>query len=97
MKKNLQILVIDDEEIPRQALAELLDALDCKVVACANPKDVINTLEKGTWEFDVLFTDRRMPKMWGEEVIRRAKLLKPYLRVVLVTGDSLTNTDFYRK
>jgi CheY-like chemotaxis protein len=61
--------------------------LECKgmgVVAAENPKAALEYLD--TAEVDVLVTDHNMPCMTGIDLIRCARIARPNLAAVLVTG-----------
>lgn len=85
---SLSVLVIDDEEVVRETLAEMLADLDHKVVTADCGRDA---LEKVTSDdFDLVFTDLAMPEMDGWETAREIRKHKPELPVVLVTGYGAT-------
>ncbi len=85
---SLSVLVIDDEQVVRETLAEMLIELDHKVVTADCGRDA---LEKMTHDdFDLVFTDLAMPEMDGWETARAIHKHKPKLPVVLVTGYGAT-------
>ena len=85
---SLSVLVIDDEQVVRETLAEMLVELDHKVVTADCGRDA---LEKMTHdEFDLVFTDLAMPEMDGWETAREIRKHNPGLPVVLVTGYGAT-------
>lgn len=85
---SLSVLVIDDEQVVRETLAEMLAELDHKVVTADCGRDA---LEKMTHdEFDLVFTDLAMPEMDGWETAREIHKHRPELPVVLVTGYGAT-------
>ncbi|HEX6188300.1 MAG TPA: PAS domain S-box protein [Pyrinomonadaceae bacterium] len=85
---SLSVLVIDDEQVVRETLAEMLTELDHKVVTADCGRDA---LEKMTHdEFDLVFTDLAMPEMDGWETAREIHKHRPQLPVVLVTGYGAT-------
>lgn len=78
------ILIVDDEEIIRDFLSEVLEDYDISL-AC-DGDEAINKL-KGT-HFDLVITDLRMPKVPGEEVVRAARELSPDTKVIVISGYS---------
>ncbi len=78
------ILIVDDEEIIRDFLSEVLEEYDISV-AC-DGDEAINKL-KDT-RFDLVITDLRMPKVPGEEVVRAARELSPDTKVIVISGYS---------
>jgi len=85
---SLSVLVIDDEEVVRETLADMLADLDHKVVTAVSGRNALEKIESG--EFDIVFTDLAMPEMDGWETAREIRKQKPELPVVLVTGYGAT-------
>lgn len=84
----LSVLVVDDEEVVRDTLAEMLADLDHKVVTAACGRDAVEKLAHDN--FDLVFTDLAMPDMDGWETAREIRRQRPGLPVVLVTGYGAT-------
>ena len=78
------ILIVDDEEIIRDFLSEVLEEYHISL-AC-DGDEAINKL-KDT-KFDLVITDLRMPKVPGEEVVRAARELSPDTKVIVISGYS---------
>lgn len=85
---SLSVLVIDDEQVVRETLAEMLIELDHKVVTADCGRDALEKMTHG--DFDLVFTDLAMPEMDGWETAREIHKHKPELPVVLVTGYGAT-------
>lgn len=86
--KSLAILVIDDEEVVRETLGDMLSDLEHRVVLVDSGREAIAKVASDS--FDVVFTDLAMPEMDGWETARAIRELKPELPVVLVTGYGAT-------
>ncbi len=84
----LSIMVVDDEEVVRETLGDMLSDLNHRVVMVESGKDAVAKVSDGS--FDVVFTDLAMPEMDGWETARAIRQLKPALPVVLVTGYGAT-------
>lgn len=84
----LSVLVIDDEEVVRETLAEMLAELDHKVVTAESGRDALEKMTSD--DFDLVFTDLAMPEMDGWETARAIRQQRPELPVVLVTGYGAT-------
>lgn len=82
----MKVLVIDDEKGIRELLKVFLQILGHEVVSAKNGPEGI---EKCDDSFCLVITDRRMPGMLGEEVIRELKKRYPKIKAVLMTGDDL--------
>lgn len=81
----LKVLVIDDEEVVREVLADLLDEQGHTVFQTATGAEGISIIERNG-PFDVVFTDLSMPEMDGWAVARCVRERFEGLKVVLVTG-----------
>lgn len=84
-KKGLKILVIDDYEPVRWSAKALLQE-DNVVLTAGCGRDGLRILELNP-DLDLLITDRTMPEMLGEEVLYRAKAMRPNLKAILMTSD----------
>ncbi len=78
------ILVVDDDENMRQALAEALTRAGYRVETAADASAGMMKLEMG--EFRLVVSDLRMPKKNGLEFLDEIKALRPALPVVLITA-----------
>jgi PAS domain S-box-containing protein len=81
----LSILVVDDEQIVRETLSEMLAAMEHKVASAGSGPEAIERLRRGE-RFDLIFTDLSMPEMDGWEVAREVRRRWPEVSVALVTG-----------
>ena len=81
---RLRVLLVDDDEGARAAVAELLRELGHRVEE--EPTAEAALLRLGAWRPDLLVTDYAMPGLSGLELARRARLLWPGLPALLATG-----------
>jgi signal transduction histidine kinase/CheY-like chemotaxis protein len=81
----LRILLVDDEEEVRQALADMLTTQGHTVVLAGSGPDALGRLEEDSG-FDLVVTDLVMPIMTGWELADAAKARQPGLRVGVITG-----------
>lgn len=79
-----RVLIVDDDDIVREAMAECLEA-DYKVVAASSGAEAVALLDAGE-TVDVLVTDLTMPGMDGLRLIREAQIRRPGLPALLLTG-----------
>jgi CheY-like chemotaxis protein len=87
-----RLLLVDDEDLLREVLAEQLEEAGYRVVVAANGTEATRLLAAGE-VVDVLVTDLSMPGMDGLAVIRAAHELNPALPAVLLTGYGGEATD----
>lgn len=82
------ILVVDDEEIIRDFLSEVLE--DYQVTVACDGDEAIEKLKQRP--YDLVITDLRMPHVPGEEVVRCARQIYPGAKVVVISGYSSLST-----
>ena len=82
--RPVRILVIDDDEDVREVLTDILRTAEHDVVAAKNGAEGLELFSKS--EFDLVFTDLRMPEMTGLEVAEGIKATSPKTPVGLITG-----------
>lgn len=79
-----KILVVDDERSIRNTLMDILESENHEVVVAANGEVA---LEKAANEsFDLVFSDIKMPKVDGIEVLESMKKLHPETKMILISG-----------
>lgn len=94
------VLLVEDELLVREVTHEDLDEAGFSVTTASDADEAIALLRDGR-QFDLLFTDIRMPGQTdGWEVARQAKELLPGVKVIYATGlgegpDDLTASECY--
>jgi DNA-binding NtrC family response regulator len=78
------ILVVDDEEIIRDFLSEVLE--DYAISLASDGDEAIEKIR--THNFDLVITDLRMPRVSGEEVVRFTRDTYPGSKVIVISGYS---------
>ena len=79
------VLVVDDEEIIRNFLSEVLgDKYD--VSLASDGDEAIEQIRKR--KFDLIITDLKMPRVPGEEVVKFAQQQDPTSKVIVISGFS---------
>jgi len=79
------ILIVDDEEIIRDFLFEVLSE-DYKISMATDGDEAIEQMQAHS--FDLIITDLKMPRMSGEEVVKYARDNDPDSRVIVISGYS---------
>ena len=84
-----KVLVVDDEPLLRDYIAEVLQRRNIEVVLATNGAEAIEKLQES---FDLVITDLKMPKKNGLDVLKAAKALYPQMPVLLATAYSSVET-----
>jgi len=79
-----KILVVDDELLIRDFLAETLKRKDFEVTTADNGRTAISILKNNT--FDMIITDMKMPHATGIDVLKKVKELCPKTIVIVITA-----------
>lgn len=89
-----RLLLVDDEPLVLNTLRRTL-SFACRgveVVTSHHPTEALEII--ASTHIDVLVTDRNMPAISGEELIRHVRKQSPHTICMLLTGDS-TTTEWY--
>lgn len=78
------VLVADDERNIREGLAEALRLEGYEVALAADGEEALRAVENG--RVDLVVTDLRMPKVSGNEVLKRVAGSYPGIPVIILTG-----------
>jgi CheY-like chemotaxis protein len=81
---TLDVLVLDDEPIIAEVIAELLALDGHRVLTATDPREALEMLKASG--VDLVITDKSMPAMDGSDFAALAKAASPSIRVLLVTG-----------
>ena len=80
------VLVADDEESVRVAVARILRKAGYRVLVAANGQEALGAAESYGEPIEILLTDLSMPGMNGQELAARIRALRAETRVVLMSG-----------
>lgn len=80
------ILVIDDEDMLRSLLTEMLTDSGFKVIVASNGLEAIEIYQKQKNEIDLVISDIGMPKMGGEETFKQLKIINPNVKLIFISG-----------
>ena len=80
----LMILLVDDDPLVRNVIAEEMREAGHQVVPVKTGAEALAMIEQDT--FDIALIDYAMPGMMGVEVATRARAAKPGLPIAILTG-----------
>jgi CheY-like chemotaxis protein len=85
------VLVVDDDRVQRELLADALGALGCNVSTAASADEAIEIADRTP--VDLVITDYMMPGGSGAALAAALTALHPGLRVAIVTGHAHDAVD----
>ncbi len=88
MKFN--VLVVDDEKNIREGLGKALELDGHNILLAADGQEAWETIENE--EIDLIITDLRMPRLSGEELLKRVVDSYPTVQVIILTGHGTIET-----
>jgi diguanylate cyclase (GGDEF)-like protein len=90
MNPEARILVVDDEDVIRGVIAEVLRRQGIEVAEAAFAEDALEEFEKHP--YPVVVTDIIMGKMNGLELLREVKRINPTSEVIVMTSNASMET-----
>ena len=79
-----KVLVIDDDPVVGKSFERVLAPKGYAVIHASDGAEALKRIESEN--YDMVYTDIKMPGMDGIEVAKRIKASRPWLPVVIVTG-----------
>ena len=83
-ERSLRVLVVDDQEIIRNIISEMLRAEGHTASPVADGLAVLEALKSGSW--DLVISDQSMPGMTGVQIAAEAMAAGIAVRFILLTG-----------
>lgn len=91
MRALHKVLVVDDDPVVGKSFNRVLSDKGYLVVTAQNAHEALKKIREE--EYDVVFTDIKMPGMDGIELAERVKARRPWTPVVIVTGYGTTANE----
>lgn len=85
-RTTVRLLVVDDEAMVRELLADTLKAEGCEVLTAENGHEALQIFDKFEGEFDAIFTDIGMPGMNGWELAAAIRRRSQTISLAIVSG-----------
>jgi CheY-like chemotaxis protein len=83
-----RILFVDDEEIQIELAKESLGRLGYKVTTFSSSLAALEHFQENSDSYDLIITDMTMPKMTGDVLAKKIKLIRPDIPLIMCTGFS---------
>ena len=90
MRRKVNIIIVDDEEIVRESLLEWLREDGYHVEAAESGLKALEKFKERSW--DIALVDLKMPAMDGLELMQKIKETRPETQVVIITAFATVNT-----
>ena len=85
------ILVVEDNQVMRMALVDILEFLNYQVRETSNGREALAVLEQQAGEIDLVLSDLVMPEMGGQALLQAMRERGLHLPLVVLSGHPLTN------
>jgi PAS domain S-box-containing protein len=90
---NESILLVDDEAAILNMEKMVLEKLGYRVTTCSGSLEALEIFKADPGRFDLVISDRGMPKMTGEVLAREMMAIRPKIPIILCTGFSDEGDD----
>jgi PAS domain S-box-containing protein len=80
------ILIVEDDDATRLAVADILETLNYSTLQAADGKQALEILERNADRTALVLTDLVMPGIGGEQLYKKVREMLPSLPVVVMTG-----------
>ena len=84
-----KVMIVDDEDVVRELVSDMVDSLGYDVVDFADPKKAIDYYKNNHESIAVVFLDMMMPGLNGRETFFLLKKINRNIRSVILSGFSL--------
>ena len=81
------ILLVEDEQLLREVVAEMLGSLGYRVLSAASGNEAVAISESYSGEIQILISDVLMPELHGTSLAETLRRQRPSLKILFVTGD----------
>ncbi|MGO3987796.1 response regulator [Pseudomonas sp. SAS7] len=82
----MHLLVVEDDDIVRMLMVEVLDELGYSVIEAEDAAAALRVLEDPNQTLALMMTDVGLPDMRGEALAGKARELRPLLPVLFASG-----------
>jgi two-component system, cell cycle sensor histidine kinase and response regulator CckA len=86
MGHGQRILVVEDDTQTREALAEIIELLNYRVVTAANGEEALALFDSSGSEIDLVISDMEMPTMGGAQLYRAFRNRRKQVKMILLSG-----------
>jgi CheY-like chemotaxis protein len=84
-----KILVIDDEDVIRELMGEILDMLGYEAILCGSPVEAIKLFADYHKDISLVFMDMMMPEISGRQLYHEFTKIDASKKVIVLSGYSM--------
>jgi DNA-binding NtrC family response regulator len=96
LAKSGTIMLVDDEADLLSITKRMLENIGYEVHSFDTPSAALEHMNNGCQDCELLVSDVRMPSMSGFEFVKRAKVLRPDIKVVLMSAFEIQRDEWAR-
>ena len=85
---SYRVMIVDDDEVIVSGMEQQLEFSGYSVRAFTDPREALRVFESEPTAFDILVTDQIMPNLYGDELIRAIKKIRPSIPTIVCSGYS---------
>jgi len=85
-KGTESIMLVDDEELIVEIGSKILEQQGYRITGFTNPEKALDMFNDSKNSYDLIITDKTMPKMTGLELAAEIKKVRPDIPILLCTG-----------
>jgi len=87
------ILVVEDEEITREAICAILETFNYRTIASADGEEALRLFDYFGPEIALVLSDMVMPGITGAELYTRLREIQPDVKMLIITGYPFAEED----
>ncbi len=91
--KETFILIVDDDSSVREVLAEVLHGFGYSILTASDGKEGVKVFDEQQHKIELVICDVSMPKLDGQEVMARIRIIKPKVPFMFITGHQDFSVD----
>lgn len=86
MPSTPTLLVVEDDDIVRMLVVDVLEDLDYRVVEARDANEALKWLKDADQKLDLMMTDVGLPDLNGKELADQARKVRPLLPILFASG-----------
>jgi PAS domain S-box-containing protein len=80
------VLVVEDDDVLQQALAETLESLNFRTLSARNGEEALRLFQREPGKIKFVLSDLIMPQLGGRKLLEELKRLNPDVKMIFMTG-----------